>query len=127
MNDFPADLKQFIACNVSSVAQLEALLMLREKRNNSWTAEQVGRALYTSAEAVSLQLAELQKLGLLEAEPASMPKYRYKPCNADVEQKVDQLATMYSERRVTVITLIYSQPMDKVRSLADAFKLRKDP
>lgn len=126
MDDFPADLKQFITGNVSSVAQLEALLMLRDARHKSWTPDEVGRALYISAEIVSLQLAELQKHGLLEIELGSPPHYCYKPRTHDLERKADQLAAMYKERRVSVITLIYSQPLDKVRTLADAFKFRRE-
>jgi hypothetical protein len=30
------------------------------------------------------------------------------------------------KRRVTVINSIYSKPIDKIRTFADAFRLRKD-
>jgi hypothetical protein len=38
---------------------------------------------------------------------------------------VGDLAATYAERRVAVITLIASRPMDNVRAFSDAFRLRK--
>jgi hypothetical protein len=36
------------------------------------------------------------------------------------------LADLYAERRVAVISEIYSNPVSKVKTFADAFRLRKD-
>ena len=44
----------------------------------------------------------------------------------ELDQAVVRLAKDYAERRVTVITLIFSKPVDKLRTFADAFRLRKD-
>jgi hypothetical protein len=43
-----------------------------------------------------------------------------------LDAAVAQLAKDYAERRVSVITLIFSKPVDKLRTFADAFRLRKD-
>ena len=45
-----------------------------------------------------------------------------------VAAAIDELARLYNERRVTVITLIFTKPTDPLRSFADAFKFRRrDP
>ena len=44
----------------------------------------------------------------------------------ELDELVGSLEKVYEERRVSVITLIYSKPVDKVRTFADAFRLRKD-
>jgi hypothetical protein len=38
-----------------------------------------------------------------------------------------QLAALYQERRVAVITQIYSKPVKKVQTFADAFRFRREP
>jgi hypothetical protein len=52
--------------------------------------------------------------------------YVYRPESAELARLVDKLAEMYRERRVAVITAVYTKPIDKIRSFADAFRLRKE-
>jgi hypothetical protein len=53
--------------------------------------------------------------------------FHYAPASGSpLDAAVAQLARDYAERRVTIITLIFSKPVDKLRSFADAFRLRKD-
>ena len=124
-DDFPADIKQFIADNIDTVAQLELLLLLRSESGKQWTAEEAGKALYSSAEVTALQMADLQQKRLLVAGGAA-GTFIYRPEPSDLARLVDRLADLYRERRVTVITAIYTKPIDKIRSFADAFRLRKD-
>ena len=125
-DEFPEDLKQFLAGHISSVAQLEALLLLRSRRDREWTPEEVSRSLYTTAEMAGEQLSELHARELVTRKENSGVRFQYRPATADLEAQVARLETMYRERRVAVITAIYSQPLDKVRTFADAFRLRKD-
>ena len=125
-DDFPEDLKQFLADHISSVAQLEALLLLRSGREREWTAEDVSRSLYTTAEMATEQLAELHARGLVARKEDSGVRFQYWPATPELDAQVGRLDTTYRERRVAVITAIYSQPVDKVRTFADAFRLRKD-
>ena len=127
MDDFPADLKRFVESHINSVAQLEVLLLLRDNSDKTWTPEDAAKALYTAADVVAGQLAELHTRGLLALLHNPGPAYRYLPSNPELEQLATRLADFYRERRVSVITLIYSQPLDKVRTFADAFRLRKEP
>jgi hypothetical protein len=43
-----------------------------------------------------------------------------------MDRAIAGLAQAYTDRRVSVITLIFSKPVDKLRSFTDAFKLRRD-
>jgi hypothetical protein len=126
VDQFPPDLKRFIETHISSVAQLEALLLLRNQADKTWTAEEAAKALYTASDVVASQLSELHQRGLLALLQAPGPAFRYMPASAELEQLVNRLAEIYKERSVAVITLIYSQPVDKVRTFADAFRLRKE-
>jgi hypothetical protein len=71
-----------------------------------------------------MRLNDLHARGLLVQKDG--PTYRYGPAQADLNSLVERLAAIYHERRVTIITLIYSKPHTQVQAFADAFKLRKD-
>jgi hypothetical protein len=125
MNDLPADIKQFISDRIDSVAQLELLLLLRSNSSKDWTPQEAGKALYAAADVTALQMADLQLQGLLDAGTVHH-SFRYRPENAQLARLVDRSADLYCERRVAVITAVYTKPIDKIRSFADAFRLRKD-
>ncbi|HUG90377.1 MAG TPA: hypothetical protein VML55_06070 [Planctomycetaceae bacterium] len=125
-DEFPDDVQRLLSEHISSVAQLEVLLLLREQRERAWSAAEVAKALYTTPEMVAEQLADLERRGLLAFDAGAEPQYRYWPASPELDNQVSRLDTIYRERRVAVITYIYSQPLDKVRTFADAFRLRKD-
>jgi DNA-binding MarR family transcriptional regulator len=125
-NSLPEDVKQFLTEHISSVAQLEVLLLLRRDPERMWTAGEVAKALYTTPEIVADQLSDLRKRGLVGSTGDSELKYRYSPETDELAEQVARLDTAYKERSVAVITFIYSQPVEQVRVFADAFRLRKE-
>lgn len=125
-NGLPEDVKQFLQEHISSVAQLEVLLLLRSEPERQWTAEQVAKALYTTPEMVAEQLSELSRRGLAAASEDTELHYRFWPATPELDGQAAVLDRAYKERRVAVITYIYSQPVEKVRTFADAFRLRKE-
>ena len=52
-------------------------------------------------------------------------RYQYRPDNEFVVH-VERLAQAYSQRPVTLIRVIYAFRDSKIKSFADAFKLRKE-
>ena len=126
MSDLPEDVANFIAGNIGSVSQLEVLLLLRNGGSKAWSREEIGSALYTSPEMMAGPLAGLCACGLLTATPSPEELYRFQPATPALELAVARLNDLYAQRRVAVIGLIYSQPTDRVRTFADAFKFRKD-
>ena len=124
--EFPADVRQFLAEHIDSVAQLEVLLLLKGDRERQWSADEVGKAVYSAPEMVAQLLSELQRHGLVAAGEGGEPSYRYWPVTPQLDEQAGRLEEAYRDRRVAVITAIYSQPVDKVRTFADAFRLRKD-
>jgi hypothetical protein len=123
-DEFPAELASFIDQHVKSLAELETLLLLRQNAEQSWTAAEVAKALYTSAETCARQLADLARRGFFARSEGE--SYRYHPVHEDLDRLLGKLADIYQERRVTVITLIYSKPRSTAQTLADAFRVRKE-
>ena len=117
----------FIAEHIDSVVQLEVLLLLHNAPQKDWSADEVARELRIETHGAAAQLTELCARGLLACPDESSGAYRYHPKTAELDQSVKRLALAYDERRVSVINAIYSKPVDKLKSFADAFRLRKDP
>lgn len=134
--DCPQPVQAFIASNIDSVVQLEVLLLLYATPDRSWTGDLIGRELRIDPAWVETQLAQLCSRGLLQCTDGA---YQYKPATPALHDAVVGLAKAYADRRVTVISLIYSKPptppppttpmetpTDPLKSFLDAFRLRKD-
>lgn len=108
MDEFPDDVRRFLDRAISSVYQVEALLLLRATPERGFRASEVARAIYTDASAVQQKLADLKSHGLLRTEDGPEPRYYYSPDGPELARLVDQLAETYKDRRVSVIAQIYS-------------------
>ncbi|PTL84455.1 hypothetical protein [Vitiosangium sp. GDMCC 1.1324] len=123
--DLPEGVQRLIAEHIDSVEQLEILLLLARHPERTWNAETVARELRISALSAGDRLEDLARDALLASTEGSAEEYRYAPRSPMQDESVRGLATAYVERRVTVINLIFSKPVDKIRTFADAFRLRK--
>jgi hypothetical protein len=123
VNRLPEDVRHFLHQNIESVEQLEVLLLLWRTPERGWTSEEVATAVYSHPSSVVRRLALLLRQGLLrEREPGC---FQYAPPTARVHETVTHLDHMYRERRVAVITLIASKPIENVRAFSDAFRIRR--
>ena len=119
----PEQVRRFLLQCIDSVEQLEVLLLLHGSPSAAWSPAAVATTLYSTPDSIAQRLAGLHARGLLATtEPAS---YRYQPRTADLDAAVSLLAETYRQRRVAVITVIASKPMENVRAFSDAFRLRK--
>ena len=122
-NDFPTDVRQFIGQNIESLAQLESLLLLRRDAQQTWSSAALAKILYITPEMAAILLLDLARRGFATSVGDG---YRYQVKSEDVDRAIGQLARLYEDRRVAVISAIYSKPLDKVQTFADAFRLRKE-
>jgi hypothetical protein len=118
----PAEVREFVVRCIDSVAQLEALLLLRGPPPLAWNVSALARRLY-------VEEGEAAKLlgGLVGAELAVTDgsAFRYHPRDADLVDLVDRLAETYAQSLVPVTKLIHERDV-AIRKFADAFKIRKD-
>ena len=124
MADLPEDVERFIAEHVDNIEQLEILLLLRSQPSREFEPREVTAELRLGPDSAPLRLAGMAAHGFLASRP-DPPRYQYAPDHGDKERAISQLAHCYAERRVSVITQIFSPRSDPVRSFADAFKLRR--
>jgi hypothetical protein len=117
--------RTFIAEHIQSVAQLELILLLHSNPHQPWRAADAAREFGLSPEMALGLLRGLCQQGFASASDEADPQFRFAPKSAEFQRLVDQLATLYQQRRVTLVQLIYSRPVDKLQSFADAFRFRK--
>jgi hypothetical protein len=117
------DLLDFIRSTIKSVWALEMLLALRRHGDRAWTVEQLVAELRASNPLVADNLAVFETAGLVLKEDGS---FRYAPASPWLESLCSDLEAAYRERPVTVINAIVSPEGDKLRTLANAFRLKGD-
>jgi hypothetical protein len=125
-DEFSAEVKQFIDQNIESLAQLEALLLFRRDPQRGWSASEIVRALYVPQELAGTLLTDFCRRGFVKASSPTDELYSYSVADARVDKLISEVAAAYQDRRVAVISLIYSKPLNKVQTFADAFRLRKE-
>jgi hypothetical protein len=125
-NELPDKAKRLIADHIVSVEQLEILLLLHRQPESEWTAKAVAEQIRTSERSAAARLVDLVARGLLACRDKNPAIYRYDPANAELGYAVDLLEQAYSEKRYTVIDLIFSKPIENLRVYADAFRFKKD-
>jgi hypothetical protein len=116
------DIEEFIRRSIHSAEQLEILLLLHAEKR-AWTPEQVNAHIRSSLDSVKKRLAQLVALELAKlSDDASA--ICYAPKTEALDSLVNRLASSYHERRIRILELIYSKPIDPLQTFSDAFKLK---
>jgi hypothetical protein len=123
-SNIPDGVRELIIQHIASVAQLEVLLLAYDRRPATWDAAEVSRELRIDAGSAATILGDLAARGFLEPAPESPGRYRFAAA-PQLHAILPELAAAYRERRVAVITLIFSKPPDPLRQFAEAFRLKK--
>ena len=126
MNEpLPHNIREFIAQQIESVAQLETLLLLRQDSGRGWTAEDLSRRLYLSEQMCRAMLEDLERRRYVVRDPVNN-SVAYSCSDLQADALLGTLESLYRDRRVAIISEIHSNPISKVQTFADAFRLRKD-
>ncbi len=120
----PDGVRELIVQHIASVAQLEVLLLLFDRRPAAFDAAEVSRELRIDAGSAATLLGDLAARGFLEPTPDGPGRFRF-AATPQLHAILPELAAAYRERRVAVITLIFSKPPDPLRQFAEAFRLKK--
>lgn len=62
------------------------------------------------------RLSELSRLGFLNDHENRSRGFRYQSATVELRQQMDVLAILYSEKRISVINLIYSSSAKKIQT-----------
>jgi hypothetical protein len=120
--EFSDEFLTFIKKNITSVEQIEVLLILRANPERVWTVEEISTILRSSNNSIESRLEALTRRHM--ARPEDDQGYRY-AASGRLHDMVESLASEYAVRRFSVIELVFSRP-DAARTFADAFRLREE-
>lgn len=120
----PADVSEFIARYVDSIAHLEALLLLRRETAGEWDGPRLATRLYIPAAEAQRVLDQLAAAALVRREAGL---YRYLPKSAGDEAVVERLSALYATHLIPITHLIHDRTGRRIQAFADAFKLKKGP
>jgi DNA-binding IclR family transcriptional regulator len=120
----PHSVQLLLRERIQSIAQLEVLLSLRAAPATIHCVAELAKELYTPESMTASLLEGLRTRGLAERVEGAPSGYRYAPKTAELARAVDELAQLYQQRRVTIINLIYSNPVKTLQDFADAFRIR---
>lgn len=120
----PNDVRDLLARYVRSVGHLELLLFLFDGRERRWTIDQLSLEMRTNDTMVKQQLRDLD--GPIRKQQEGPPAYQFFYEDLSLMETVRRASELYRSRRHAMINQIYSQPLDTIRSFADAFKFKKD-
>lgn len=118
----PDTIREFIIKRIDSIAQIEALLLIRSSSQGDWSAAQIAARLYVSEAEAADALDRLCVADLLRSADG---KYRLDGIPPQHAVLIDQLLAVYAKHLIPVTDIVHSKSR-RIGSFADAFRFRKD-
>ena len=118
----PDPVRAFVLKYVDSIAELEALLLVRSTGAQPWEARQLAGRLYINEAEAGAVLRALHRRALMSRDGSV---YRYDPADA-LRVEVDAVAEAYPRFLIPITNLVHGKPRPSLRDFADAFKLREE-
>jgi hypothetical protein len=117
----PDEIRDFILKHIDSVAQIEALLLIRSGQDEMWDVARVATRLYTSKAESADALNQLCAEGLLNSVDGT---YTFEGVSPGNKVLIQDLLAIYARQLIPVTNIIHSKPR-RIRSFANAFRFRK--
>lgn len=122
----PEEVRQFVENYISTLDQLEVLLLVSALPDREWTVGDVDNVVRSSFAVVRERLEGLVNAGMLSkgGDPAV---YRYQPKTNEMAHTISALSSAYKLSRHRIVELIYSptRSREPLTNFSDAFRFRK--
>lgn len=123
VSPLPPRVVEFIARYITSLLQLEALLLVFEGGRQTRTAAELAAEMYVPTSALAGWLDEFVALGFCEKQG---DEYCL-PDSPEVYDLLSEVADAYVRRRISVSRLVFGQSARDARSaFSEAFRIQKD-
>lgn len=126
--ELPDDVQRLVEASIPTLEALEIVLLVARDPGRQWHPSAIPQLLHpahVTAEQVGEYLRVLASHGILVQ---SGETFVYAPVKPELARAVEGLILAYHQRPVTLIRTVYALADTKrIRSFADAFRLRKEP
>ena len=114
-----AELQAFLRDKILSYEQLQTLLLLRSRPDETFSPGSVAEVLHVPEEVAAEVLDHLRSQNLLELQSGTESRrFCYSPGSVALAGVVDELAESYDVNRLTVINLMNANAFERVRTQA---------
>jgi hypothetical protein len=118
------DLVRFVQSHLGSVWALRLMLTMQANPQRQWTVDSLKRELRANDLLVARLLERFEQIGLAIKDGADM--WQWCPAVPEVDALARAVAEAYAVTPFGVIQAIADSPNDRLRQLADAFRLHRD-
>jgi hypothetical protein len=125
--NFSDDFCRFLQTSITAVEAAEILLYLRRNAAASHAAPDIvaglrpGTAISEAEVEKHIEALRVRDLVVVDADKRA----RFQPASDELKAHAGNLAAAYSERPVTLIRVIYALRDSKIKTFADAFRIKR--
>lgn len=109
----------FLQERVSSLSELELLLLLHSEAQHTWTARSASATLQLTESWVAAEFEQFVADGFARRVDGPPPGYRWSLADGRLAATVEQVAAAYESRRTRVITCIYGSRSATERAVSE--------
>lgn len=120
--EFSDAFRTFVNKYITSVEQIEVLLILLANRERAWSVDEISAILRSSPNSIASRLEALKGSRLAKGDLGKGFQYA---ASGRSHEMVELLQEEYGARRFSVIELIFSRP-DALQSFANAFRIKEE-
>lgn len=117
---------RFLVDEIDTVPQLEALLLIWNRRPKRWYRSELAKALYISQELAGDVLRHLMQHHFVVKVEGGGDCYELQVESEQTQQLLEGLDGMYRRELVRVSNLIHEKASRAVRDFASAFRFKKE-
>lgn len=117
---------RFVVDEIDTVPQLEALLLIWNRRPKRWYHSEIAKALYISQELAQEVIRHLLQHRLLNKVEGGADCYELRTDSEEQLLLLEGLDTVYRRELVRVSNLIHAKASRAVRDFASAFRFKKE-
>lgn len=100
-------------------------MLLRRSPDRAWGVDEIARELRMTEATVTASAAGLNANGVLAADHADGPHYRYQPATVALHAGVESLVAAYELDPLPVVKAVLNKPPRALRTFSDAFLFRR--
>jgi DNA-binding MarR family transcriptional regulator len=120
----PNEVEQFLLAAIDTVPHLEALLLIFQSPDKTWTVEDLAARIYVDNSQAAAVLDDLTRRKLIQRVEQSPPQYQFLAASPAQTELLHKVAQAYRTQLVQVARFIHSKPSASVRDFARAFRLK---